>query len=210
MTSNAKIAANRKNARRSRGPKTAAGKSRAKANATRHGLAGVKNESEELRALALGLLGGIGGGKVIEHKLEHAMSLAQSELELQRVQEARISIMEMIAVCPQSRTSSTGGLEREKPRPENTDDLLGELFPPVVSPSVVEVINADAFYRAVSALQKLHRYERSAWVKRNRAISRLMQVSGAPQSRHYGINNYKLDPDRTNPMFPFAFKGPFL
>lgn len=189
MTSNAKIAANRKNARRSSGPKTAAGKSRAKANATRHGLAGVKNESEKLRALALGLLGGIGEGEVFERKLEHAMVLAQSELDLQRVQEARIRIMEMMAVCPHIRTSSTGGLEREKPRPEKTDDLLGELFPPVVSSSVVEVINADAFYRAVSALQKLHRYERSAWVKRNRAIPRLMQVSRAPESRKYEMNN---------------------
>jgi hypothetical protein len=39
------------------------------------------------------------------------------------------------------------------------------------------VINADAFYRAVSAVQKLHRYECCAWVKRNRTLPRLMQVS---------------------------------
>ena len=45
---------------------------------------------------------------------------------------------------------------------------------------MVEVIYADAFYRALSALQKLRRYERNAWLKRNRAIQQLMQVDGVP------------------------------
>jgi hypothetical protein len=39
MTSQARIEANRKNARRSTGPKTAAGKARSRANALKHGLA---------------------------------------------------------------------------------------------------------------------------------------------------------------------------
>ena len=180
MTSNAKIAANRKNARRSCGPKTAAGKSRAKANATRHGLAGVKYETDELRALARGLLRGRGEGEFVEHKFEHAINLAQSELDLQRVQEARIRILEMMAACPKSRASSSGSLEREKSWPKETDDLPGALFPSAVSVSMVEVIYADAFYRALSALQKLRRYERNAWLKRNRAIQQLMQVDGVP------------------------------
>jgi hypothetical protein len=180
MTSDAKIAANRKNSQRSSGPKTAVGKSRAKVNATRHGLAAVKHESEEVRALAVGLLVKIGEGQTVERKIEHAINLAQSELDLQRVQEARIRILEMMAACPKSRASSSGSLEREKSWPEETDDLPGALFPSAVSVSMVEVIYADAFYRALSALQKLHRYERNAWLKRNRAIQQLMQVDGVP------------------------------
>lgn len=180
MTSKAKIAANRKNARRSRGPKTVAGKSRAKINATRHGLAGVKFESAESRALAIAFLGEIGDGEVNGHKFEHATTLAQSELDLQRVQEVRIRIVEMMAACPRIWTSSTGGLEREKVPPEKTDESFHGLFPSAVSASMVELINADAFYRALAALQKLHRYERNAWVKRNRAIPHLTQVDGCP------------------------------
>ena len=152
MTSDAKIAANRKNAQRSSGPKTAAGKSRAKANATRHGLAAVKHEYEEVRALAVGLLGKIGEGQIVERKLEHAMILAESELVLQRVQEARIRIVETMIIFPRSRTSSSSRLEQDKPRPEKTDDLLRELFPLVVSPSMEEVMNADVFDRALSAM----------------------------------------------------------
>ena len=44
MTSQAKILANRRNARKSRGPRTAAGKSIASRNAYRHGLAAITRE----------------------------------------------------------------------------------------------------------------------------------------------------------------------
>jgi hypothetical protein len=139
-----------------------------------------KHESDELRVLARGLLRGRGDGEFVELKFGHAINLAQSELDLQRVQEALIRILEMMAVCPKSRASSSDSLEREKSCPEGTNDLLGALFPSAVSASMVEVIYADAFYRALSALQKLHRYERNAWLKRNRAIQQLMQVDGVP------------------------------
>lgn len=156
MTSNAKIAANRKNARRSSGPKTVAGKSRARLNATRHGLASAKNGSEELLALALGLLNEVSVSQVNARRLEHAMILAESELDLQRVQDARISIVERMTMWPQSQTGSTATLDQHEPQ---------------------ATINAEALHHTLLALQKLHRYERSAWAKRNRSIPQLVQIS---------------------------------
>lgn len=89
MTSERKVAANRKNALRSAGPKTAAGKSRSSRNAFRHGLAvAISSQpcfSKEIEALARSLAG---KGKPVT---DFARVIAETEIDLQRIRKMRAS-----------------------------------------------------------------------------------------------------------------------
>lgn len=80
MVSDRKIAANRKNAQRSTGPRTAYAKKRISRNALRHGLAAVVlNEqgiSAEVRSLALAICGADGDPA----QYEQALIIAECEL----------------------------------------------------------------------------------------------------------------------------------
>jgi hypothetical protein len=93
MTSNRKIASNRKNGRRSRGPRTAAGKASSSRNALRHGLAvSVLNEPamcSEVETLARAIAGD--GAHNIQ--LNHARVIAEAQFDLIRIQDAKVAIM---------------------------------------------------------------------------------------------------------------------
>ena len=96
MTSQARIAANRRNARRSSGPRTAAGKSSASRNAYRHGLAAITRHRPalfpEIERMATALCG--------EDKdpflFEQARIIAENHLVLQCVRTERIARIERL------------------------------------------------------------------------------------------------------------------
>jgi hypothetical protein len=102
MTSDRKIAANRRNARRSSGPRTTAGKLEVSRNALRHGLAAMTHLNPgiapELNRLATAIVG--------EHAdpaaREQALMVAESELTLLRVRALRTKIFEQILPAPGS------------------------------------------------------------------------------------------------------------
>jgi uncharacterized small protein (DUF1192 family) len=89
LTSDAKIKANRANARASTGPKTAQGRVRAARNAHRHGLSlplyGDPILSEEVEALACEIAGADANSKM----RQHARSIAEALIDLRRVRHAR-------------------------------------------------------------------------------------------------------------------------
>jgi hypothetical protein len=91
VTSARKIAANRRNARASTGPKTRHGRARSAKNALRHGLSLPIKEhpllSEEARALA----GRIAGPGAIANINLLSLRVAEAEIDLRRVREARQS-----------------------------------------------------------------------------------------------------------------------
>jgi hypothetical protein len=93
MTSDRKIASNRKNGRRSRGPQTAAGKASSSRNALQHGLSvSVLNEPamcSEVETLARALA----GDGADDAQLAHARIIAEAQLDLARIQTAKITIM---------------------------------------------------------------------------------------------------------------------
>jgi len=98
MTTSLKIEANRKNASRSSGPRTAAGKARTSRNALRHGLS-VSILDDDLKLsvaaerLACRLLDAGGNASL----LRHARLLAQAELEVLRVRATRIALIKALA-----------------------------------------------------------------------------------------------------------------
>jgi len=89
MTSAAKLAANRRNARLSTGPRTATGKVRSALNARRHGLAQLvfrdPTWSQQVRVLARAIAGAEADAK----RYELACAIAAAQIDLVRVARAR-------------------------------------------------------------------------------------------------------------------------
>jgi hypothetical protein len=155
MPSDRKVAANRKNAQRSTGPRASHAKKRISRNALRHGLAAiVVNEpgiSAEVRSLAHAICAADGDPA----QYEQAMIIAECELILLRVRATRANILEDIFHAP----------------------ILGDqlLFEPALS-------RARGRGSGFNALTRLDRYERRAFSRRARAIRRfsvLAQEQGA-------------------------------
>jgi hypothetical protein len=87
----ARANSNRRNARRSTGPKSAAGKAKVAKNALRHGLAiparldsGLSQEIKELAEL-------IAGRNVAAYLLHCARRIAEAQIDLRRIRQVRLS-----------------------------------------------------------------------------------------------------------------------
>ena len=99
MLSDRKIAANRRNARRSTGPRTAATKARASRNALRHGLAIPLSRDPLTSAEIDRLAAALAGRSPTPARLEQAHIAAEAEFELLRVQAHRKSLLHRKAVA---------------------------------------------------------------------------------------------------------------
>ncbi len=89
MTSRIKIRANRENAKDSSGPKTANGRARAARNALRHGLSLPVHSNPALSAVVETLAREIAGPTANAEILELARAIAESQIDLRRVRNAR-------------------------------------------------------------------------------------------------------------------------
>ena len=89
MTTDRQIAANRANALRSTGPKTAAGRARSSRNALRHGLSlpVEMDAAEEVRHRAL--VAALAGEKADGDRKPAIAEMAQAQLELLRIRKVR-------------------------------------------------------------------------------------------------------------------------
>jgi hypothetical protein len=99
MATEKQIAANRANAKRSTGPKTAAGRLRSSRNAVRHGLSCPLQldfaMSEKADAIAR-LLAGVGAN---DEQLTSTMEVAHAHVELLRIRRVRAELMAAIDVA---------------------------------------------------------------------------------------------------------------
>jgi len=99
VASDRQLAANRRNARKSTGPRTRAGTKRASHNSYRHGLSlSITSSSvfaEQLEKLARKIAGDSEDVIIIER----ARAIAQAELELQRVRRAKAAVVASAMAC---------------------------------------------------------------------------------------------------------------
>lgn len=90
MVTERQIAANRANAKRSTGPKTAAGKRRSSGNAFRHGLSGpLPDDVLTMTAIDLVARAVIGSADAAVVGAEAAAAFARSQMELRRIRSIR-------------------------------------------------------------------------------------------------------------------------
>jgi hypothetical protein len=177
MASERQIAANRRNARKSTGPRSGAGKTRASRNAYRHGLTlSITSTAEYAKQLET-LVRKIAGDTKDAVKLERARAIAQAELELARVRRAKVALIE--------RAPAFGELD---PPPLTVAQMMrlidafdrGRLIVPkpidasATMPSQEPHRSAEAIRRVLPELCKLERYERRAAAQRDRAVVNLI------------------------------------
>ena len=109
MTSSEKQAANRRNAKRSTGPRTARGKARSKRNALKHGLA-----VSALDAFAAREVRDLAARFAAEGCVAEALPLAEASYDLRRIRAIRDAlVLEVMTPCaPEGRRTSITNLGR--------------------------------------------------------------------------------------------------
>ena len=96
MATERQIAANRRNARRSTGPRSAAGRKRSSRNSLRHGLAaGVATTAERLNQIER-LARKIAGANADVVRLGNARTLARAAFELAQIRRAKVALISRV------------------------------------------------------------------------------------------------------------------
>jgi len=124
MATAKQIAANRANAKKSTGPRTAAGRAKSSRNAYRHGLSlPMQPDPQAIEVLAKAIAGETAG----EIELRAARALAEAQLELKRIRTTKVAAIpieldEMLnpgrwPAC--ARLTGTSGSRRAGARPPN-------------------------------------------------------------------------------------------
>jgi len=181
MTSERQIDANRRNAQKSTGPKTEAGKKQSSANAYRHGLtscgrvAGTREEIEQLATL-------IAGGSDNPIILGWAYTAAEATLDLARVRHTKVILIDESAAghwCPPLDVLQAARSVVKKARlllkwikrydtvPPDQDS------PPKELPSQEPERTAEVVRRLLPELRILDRYEQRAISRRNNALRKI-------------------------------------
>jgi hypothetical protein len=178
MASERQIAANRRNARGSTGPRSPAGKKRASQNSFRHGLTTPIASAAFARAVET-LARQLAGDRADQITSELAHDAAEAELELARVRRVRTALIERVTAFgrfdvpsrfPSPKDEAAWimqhffGATLWKGRPKFAVDPLAAM------PSQEPQRTAEAMRRILPELIKLHRYESRAVTRRDRAI----------------------------------------
>jgi hypothetical protein len=172
MATERQIAANRRNAIKSSGPKTSTGKQRASANSYRHGLSVQADDgqnSDEVGTLAQRIIGDFRDQSV----LQYARSAARAHLDLVRVRQIKVDIINWVfefgALEPRSSPLSLLAAEIRylNLHPVEWSKYLDAVSP---IPSDVQERAAEAVRRLLPELRKLCRYEARAHAIKFNAI----------------------------------------
>ncbi len=167
MTSERMIASNRSNGRRSRGPRTVAGKDCSRRNALRHGLAvrvlndpAVCSKVEKLARV-------VAGADADEVRLSYARIIAEAQCDLDRVQDAKVVLLNSClgeVTSPNTAQSDFVPKLQNSDRDCETDDLSG---------SARFSQDLAMISTVLRQLSRLNRYEDKAISRRRRAIRAL-------------------------------------
>ena len=181
MATERQIAANRRNARKSTGPRSSAAKKRASGNAYRHGLTLSLTSSTAFAKRLDKLARKIADNSKSEIILQHARTAAQAVLDLARVRQVKVALIKSVSAlgalgAPLDIFSVMKAylylelaLEGKTPRgrPPNIPEPVDPL---ATMPGQEPARTVEAVRRALPQLRKLDRYESRAVARRDRAI----------------------------------------
>ena len=180
MASERQIAANRRNAKKSTGPRSAPGKNRASNNAYRHGLFSRRARTivaEETEAFARKIADRISGAIA----LEYARIVAEAENELALIRDAKRALIDRTDIFGDFKTPPLIPTDPSKdpwlmsPAQERRF-LLAKAMNPLTPEEQEDAERAAAIKRVLSELTKLSLYEKRAAARRDRAICKLMKI----------------------------------
>jgi hypothetical protein len=182
MVTESRLAANRINGRKSRGPKTAQGKAQARRNALRHGLAAVALRNPMVSAQIERMARAICGTGATAAQFEHALVIAEAELQLHNVRAARVATIarrRASGLGSAGGREEAGGLDRGGDHPGAAQRISIDRPRPAPDDRQAQAMQeqVDAFRAALPDLLKLERYEQRAWSRRQRAIRQFVAKS---------------------------------
>ena len=183
MASKRQIAANRRNAQKSTGPRSAAGKRRTRRNAYRHGLAAAyplfgPGEQEAFEAFARTIAGDHAGPLA----LSLARDVARAEFQLARIRRMKVAVINRVwtfgspdsALDPPLLTARA--ITNWGPILEATGRFLKPPDVEASMPSAEPERTAEAVARALPELLKLDRYEQRATASRDCAVMNFARI----------------------------------
>jgi hypothetical protein len=210
MISRARAEASRNNGRKSRGPRTAAGKSCASHNALRHGLAALTHKPAafaEVERIAKAIC----NGDTNPLLFEQALVIAENEMVRRCVRVEAIALIERlrdITVNPLSRDNSltrakvrfrrgklrykqlvqakaktiatTTGGEKNSLQEQESDAAQSQ--PTRMQKPIKSRDEFDALRLAMPDLDRLARYERRAWSRQKRAFREFIEIKSRRES----------------------------
>lgn len=180
MTSAKKVAANRRNAKKSTGPRTKGGRARTSRNAQRHGLAALNAAN----TVALDVIKRIADRLCDEDaepmQYEQATIIAECQLNLARVRSVRVATIERMRITAGNPSDKSG----DQPQPR--DQMIDSANKRGAIKFVGEPASRDdleCVRLALPELAALERYERRAISRRKRAIETLSAIRALRKTR---------------------------
>lgn len=178
FTSANRRGASSRNAQRSTGPKSAAGKARSSGNARRHGLGAAELGATDDSAEVKRILEALCAPGADPARIEQARIIAEASLLIRRVRAARVALVERCRKPP-----STPGFNLGDKRASDRMAYVGANKLAIgaecarrskelkESCAPCERDDQSAFLAGLPELMRLERYERRAWSRRKRAIA---------------------------------------
>ena len=154
-----RTSANRRNAAKSTGPRSIAGKQRASKNSYRHGLSARIGANSQLDSRIERLARAIAGDTIDAISLEYARTAAQAEFDLARIRELKVALIQKAKKLKQAEAAGENAIEATTTNLEPEREAL-------------------ALCRAVPDLLWFDRYERRAAARRVRAIRNFLARKG--------------------------------
>jgi hypothetical protein len=156
MTSERMAASNRRNGVRSRGPRTVGGKAASSRNALRHGLAASLLDEPAICGKVETLARAIAGAGANTAQINQARIIAEAQLDLARIRGAKARAMDAHAL----EMSTSEGAIREGEIESETGGT--------------QELAAPSAHGVLRQLLRIERYERSAILRRRRAMRTLL------------------------------------
>jgi hypothetical protein len=179
MTSERQIAANRRNARRSTGPRSGAGRKRSGWNSFRHGLAAAATATAERSKHIERLARNIAGASTDAVTLECARTIAEAEFDLAQIRRVQVELTSRVMAFGELETPaafrSLGEIKQFFSELNRGELILPERVEAPAMPTTEPERTAEAIRRALPELIMLDRYERRAAGRRARALRSLLE-----------------------------------
>ena len=200
MTSPRRVVANQRNACKSRGPRSQAGKARASQNAFRHGFASLNYRNPDFRLETARIVKSLCGKDDNPLLVEQAHVIAETEILLRGIRAEKVAAIERMRELDASPiVKRDRGLVRARARSRRVRVACAEFLQPRDENQIVEPQRVGTRWRKRSSMQpprkllipmrdetaamraatpdlnRLDRYEQRAWARLRRAILRFYE-----------------------------------